>query len=153
MVKRCLFCGRYFKPDPRVGQNQKACFRDCCKRARKQLAQNDWFRRNPDYFRGRYWYVKQWRQRRKELAQRQMIQDERPVQKALSHPIYKLIFLIPGGLKRQMIQDEMDSGRDNSLCFVGRQRDGRDTPDTSQASLGGRGSEHEADRQEAAYVA
>jgi len=68
MVKRCLFCGRYFKPDPRVGQNQKVCFRDCCKRARKQLAQNDWFRRNPDYFRGRYWYVKQWRQRRKELV-------------------------------------------------------------------------------------
>ncbi len=53
MVKKCLFCGRYFKPDPRVGQNQKACFRDCCKRARKQLAQNDWLRRNPDYFRGR----------------------------------------------------------------------------------------------------
>ena len=76
MVKKCLFCGRYFKPDPRVGQNQKACFRDCCKRARKQLAQNDWLRRNPDYFRGRYWYVKQWRQRRKELARRQMIQDE-----------------------------------------------------------------------------
>lgn len=118
MVKKCLFCGRYFKPDPRVGQNQKACFRDCCKRARKQLAQNDWLRRNPDYFRGRYWYVKQWRQRRKELAQRQMIQDERPVQKALSHPIYKLIFLIPGGLKRQMIQDEILFQRLDKKTFM-----------------------------------
>ena len=52
-----------------------------------------------------------------------------------------------------MIQDEIDSRRDNSLCFVGRQQDGRDTPDTSQASLGSRGSEHEADLKEAAYVA
>lgn len=118
MVKKCLFCGRYFKPDPRVGQNQKACFRDCCKRARKQLAQNDWLRRNPDYFRGRYWYVKQWRQRRKELVQRQMIQDERPVQKALSHPIYKLIFLMPGGLKRQMIQDEILFQRLDKKTFM-----------------------------------
>lgn len=127
MVKKCLFCGRYFKPDPRVGQNQKACFRDCCKRARKQLAQNDWFRRNPDYFRGRYWYVKQWRQRRKELAQRQMIQDERPVQKALSHPIYKLIFLIPGGLKTQMIQDEILFQRLDKKTFMatGRPNDTR----------------------------
>lgn len=127
MVKKCLFCGRYFKPDPRVGQNQKACFRDCCKRARKQLAQNDWLRRNPDYFRGRYWYVKQWRQRRKELAQRQMIQDERPVQKALSHPIYKLIFLIPGGLKRQMIQDEILFQRLDKKTFMatGRPNDTR----------------------------
>lgn len=127
MVKKCLFCGRYFKPDPRVGQNQKACFRDCCKRARKQLAQDDWFRRNPDYFRGRYWYVKQWRQRRKELAQRQMIQDERPVQKALSHPIYKLIFLIPGGLKRQMIQDAILFQRLDKKTFMatGRPNDTR----------------------------
>lgn len=127
MAKKCLFCGRYFKPDPRVGQNQKACFRDCCKRARKQLAQNDWFRRNPDYFRGRYWYVKQWRQRRKELAQRQMIQDERPIQKALSHPIYKLIFLMPGGLKRQMIQDEILFQRLDKKTFMatGRPNDTR----------------------------
>lgn len=127
MVKKCLFCGRYFKPDPRVGQNQKACFRDCCKRARKQLAQNDWLRRNPDYFRGRYWYVKQWRQRRKELAQRQMIQDERPVQKALSYPIYKLIFLIPGGLKTQMIQDEILFQRLDKKTFMatGRPNDTR----------------------------
>jgi len=127
VVKKCLFCGRYFKPDPRVGQNQKACFRDCCKRARKQLAQNDWFRRNPDYFRGRYWYVKQWRQRRKELARRQVIQDERPVQKALSHPIYKLTFLMPGGLKRQMIQDAILFQRLDKKTFIatGRPNDTR----------------------------
>jgi hypothetical protein len=79
VIKRFIFCGRYFQPDPRVGLKQKACFRPSCKRARKQPAQNNWFRRNPDYYRGRYGYVKQWRQRRKESAlqaQGQMIQDE-----------------------------------------------------------------------------
>lgn len=110
MVKRCLFCGRYFQPHPRVDLKQKACFRHCCQRARKQLAQSNWMRRNPDYFRGRYDYVKQWRQRRKESAlpaQKQMIQDEIAPFAPLKKPIYKLIFLIPGGLGRGMIQDEI----------------------------------------------
>ena len=56
-----------------------------------------------------------------------MIQDERPVQKAVSHPIYKLIFLIPGGLKRQMIQDEILFQRLDKKTFMatGRPNDTR----------------------------
>jgi hypothetical protein len=34
-----------------------------------------------------------------------MIQDAIAPQRPLSFPIYKLVFLIPGGLKRRMIQD------------------------------------------------
>ena len=102
MVKRCLFCGRYFIPDRRVGPKQKACPRAVCRKARKQLAQSLWCRKNPGYFKGRYWYVKQWRAKRR-LASRPMIQDEITVEK----PLYKLIFLIPGGLRRGMIQDEI----------------------------------------------
>jgi len=109
VVKRCLFCGRYFQPDPRVGQRQKACFRPGCKKACKQLAQSNWCARNPGYFRGRYGYVKQWRLRRKESAlAKPMIQDEIAPFLPLKKPIYKLIFLMPAGLKRQMIQDEME---------------------------------------------
>ena len=110
MVKRCLFCGRYFRPDPRVAQRQKACFRNRCKKARKQLAQSRWCERNSGYFQGRYWYVKQWRQRRKEsgfLSQRKMIQDKIPVERSLFQPLFKLILLVPGGLRREMIQDEI----------------------------------------------
>jgi len=55
-----LFCGRYFQPDPRVKEKQKACFREECRHARKQLAQS------------------------------------------------QLILLLPGGLKRRMIQDAID---------------------------------------------
>jgi len=56
-----------------------------------------------------------------------VIQDERPVQKALSHPIYKLTFLMPGGLKRQMIQDAILFQRLDKKTFIatGRPNDTR----------------------------
>lgn len=37
MVKKCLFCGRYFIPDVRVKGRQKACHRVECKMARRQI--------------------------------------------------------------------------------------------------------------------
>lgn len=101
MLKSCQFCGRYYRPDPRVGARQKACRRESCRKARKILAQHRWAEHNPGYFRGRYPYVKQWRVRRKKA--RPMIQDEITPKK----PVYKMIFLIPGGLRREMIQDEI----------------------------------------------
>ena len=72
VIKSCYFCGRYFRTDPRVGERQKACRREPCRKARKILAQHRWTERN---FRGRYSYVKEWRARRKAAAQ-PMIQDE-----------------------------------------------------------------------------
>jgi len=56
--KRCLYCGRYFVPDRRVGDRQKACGSEVCKRKRKQAAQRRWSENNPGYFKGRYDYVK-----------------------------------------------------------------------------------------------
>lgn len=68
MVKRCLFCGRFFVPDLRVGERQKACGRDVCKRKRKHLAHRLWCEKNPDYFKDHYvLYVKPWRKRRRSL--------------------------------------------------------------------------------------
>lgn len=97
MVKRCLFCGRYFTPDCRVKDRQKSCRREECKKARKKKAQETWLEKNPDYFQGRYPYVKSWRQER-----RQMIQDERPPKK----PWVELVIRIPAK-KKDMIQDEI----------------------------------------------
>lgn len=110
MLKRCHFCGRFFRPDLRVGPRQKACRREACRKARKLLAQHRWMERNPGYFRGRYPYVKQWRVGRT----RPMIQDEMTPKK----PLYKMIFLIPGGLRREMIQDEILFRRIDNTTFT-----------------------------------
>jgi hypothetical protein len=96
MVKRCLFCGRYFTPDYRVKDRQKSC-RPACSKARKKTAQEEWVKKNPDYFTDLYEsYVKPSRRRRG------MIKDEMPTAK----PLQKLIILIPDE-RVGMIKDEI----------------------------------------------
>ncbi len=116
MGKRCLFCGRFFVPDRRVGERQKACSRQACKKARKNLAQRNWCQNNPGYFHGRYPEVKQWRQKRRaalEISNPEMIQDKI----APSRPLLKLVLLIPGA-KEGMIQDEIRLRRLEGRTFV-----------------------------------
>jgi len=116
LQKRCIVCGQYFNPDPRVGARQKACRRESCKKARKHLSQRAWCEKNPDYFEGRYPYVKQWRERKKtELGTsgQSMIQDKIP----LSKPLLRLILLIPGD-KDRMIQDKILLRRQSRCTFV-----------------------------------
>ncbi len=33
--KRCVYCGRFYRPDNRVGKRQKSCGREECRRRRK----------------------------------------------------------------------------------------------------------------------
>ena len=116
MGKKCLFCGRYFVPDPKVGRRQKACYREPCKKRRKALAQRAWCDRNPGYFQGRYPYVKQWREQKKLAsggAPPEMIQDKIP----LSKPCLRLILVIPAD-KDGMIQDEIRLRRQSRRTFV-----------------------------------
>jgi hypothetical protein len=47
--KPCRICRRWFQPDPRVGDRQKACGKPECQGARRQKTQADWRKRNPDY--------------------------------------------------------------------------------------------------------
>jgi len=58
--KKCLCCGRYFRPDNRVGDRQKYCKRGECQKRRRQVQQKKWHKANPDYFQGRYKYLKEW---------------------------------------------------------------------------------------------
>lgn len=106
MLKRCAHCGRYFRPDSRVGQRQKVCSRQPCKRARKKQAQKKWRSNNPDYFAQHYRdYVKPWRQKHRNPcghSQFKMIKDEIPTSK----PLQKLVLLIPGESK-EVIKDEI----------------------------------------------
>ena len=104
MRKGCAYCGRYFVPDARVGDRQKACGSLQCRQKRKQEAQSRWVEKNPGYFSGRYDYVKEWRRRRKEDKglPAEMIQDEiRPCQ-----PMQSYVLLIPER-KTGVIQDEI----------------------------------------------
>ncbi len=115
MGKRCLFCGQFFIADHRVGDRQKACHRESCKKKRKRAAQHRWCENNPGYFEGRYPYVKQWRERRKssETLGPGMIQDKIP----LLEPCLRLILVIPGD-KDGMIQDEIRLRRQSRRTFV-----------------------------------
>ena len=121
MVKQCFFCGRYFAPDCRVKEKQKACARPACRAARKKAAQKKWCDQNPGYFQGRYPKVKAWRQRKRMLQdeippgkahvelvlritdkKKRVIQDEIP----LTKPYVELVLRIPDNKKR-VIQDEI----------------------------------------------
>lgn len=107
MVKRCLFCGKYFTPDDRVKERQKACFNPECKKKRKKTAQDAWVHKNPGYFTGRYPYVKEWRKNKA------MIQDEMPHTKQPQ----RLTFLIPDDMV-QMIQDKILLKRSGKRTFT-----------------------------------
>lgn len=45
----CTICRRWFRPDPRVGERQRACDRPECQTARRRKTQASWRGRNPDY--------------------------------------------------------------------------------------------------------
>ena len=47
--KPCRICRRWFQPDPRVGDRQRACGKAECQTARRQKTQANWRKRNRDY--------------------------------------------------------------------------------------------------------
>jgi hypothetical protein len=112
LSKHCEFCGRFFVPDHRVGNRQRACSRPGCKAARKQASQKKWVSGEPGYFHGRYPYVKEWRQKRRD-KKLDVIQDERPPAK----PLLKLVFVVPVNYGT-VIQDEITLKRFDRTTFA-----------------------------------
>src|SRR6266545_1010681 len=51
MVKKrpCRICHRWFQPDRRVGDRQRACPRSECQAERRKRAQAAWRKRHPEY--------------------------------------------------------------------------------------------------------
>ena len=112
MSKKCEFCGRFFVPDRRVGNRQRACSQPDCKAARKKASQKKWVSGEPGYFHGRYPYVKEWRQKLR-CMNSEVIQDERPPAK----PLLKLVLVVPVtyGI---VIQDEITLKRFDRTTFA-----------------------------------
>jgi len=110
--KMCIYCGRYFKPDKRVGDRQKSCKSKECQAKRKKETQKRWLEANPGYFKGRYEDIKQWRKRHPDYqrrwraqrrAKRREIQDEM----SPSKPVITIRLVIPAKLLKGEIQDEI----------------------------------------------
>ena len=47
--KRCCVCRKLFRPDPRVGDRQRACSAKDCQRRRRLQTQASWRARNPSH--------------------------------------------------------------------------------------------------------
>jgi len=47
--KRCCICRKMFRPDPRVGERQRACGDTACQRKRRTQSQAGWRSRNLSY--------------------------------------------------------------------------------------------------------
>jgi hypothetical protein len=128
--KRCVYCGRYYKPDPRVRRTQKSCNDPKCRARRKRESHKKWLEANPDYFKGRYAEVKEWRKNHPDYQRlwrkkAREIQDEIPP----SEPVKTMVLVIPEKMLKDEIQDEIRLVRQCrcGLYVAGGKRGLRDT--------------------------
>jgi hypothetical protein len=134
---RCRYCGRFFVPDPRVGNRQKSCGREECRVKLKRESQKKWVEANPGYFWGRYENTKQWRrghpdyQRKRRAAKRSEIQDEiKP-----GTPVRTVRIVLPGNWRKDEIQDKIILARRCGCGFYVAGR-GREIQDEIAVSSG-----------------
>jgi len=121
LAKRCEYCKRYFSPDKRIGNRQRACGRPECKRQRKLQAQKQWKQEHPEVVSQHYQdYVRPWREARRaeELLKQarkgaEVISDKRP---ALQDYV-ELVLKIPAETK-DVIRDEIRLRRVDSTTFA-----------------------------------
>jgi len=128
--KRCVYCGRYYRPDPRARKVQKSCPDPKCRNKRKRESQKKWVEANPGCFKGRYVNVKEWRNQhpdyqrlwRKKVRE---IQDEIPP----SEPMKTMLLVIPEKMLKNEIQDEIRLVRQCGCGFyvAGGEKPVRDT--------------------------
>ncbi|EKD26565.1 MAG: hypothetical protein ACD_79C01124G0003 [uncultured bacterium] len=82
-MKNCQYCGRFFKPHPRLGNRQKCCDNPACKKKRKKESQKNWTAKNPDYFKGLYAETKEWRKKNQGRYQRKWRKKHREIQDSI----------------------------------------------------------------------
>lgn len=59
-TKRCLYCDRDYRPNPRTVGIQKSCSRAACQKARRRQAQEHYVTANSDVFQDRYPKTRTW---------------------------------------------------------------------------------------------
>lgn len=59
-LKRCPYCRKLFKPDPRTKHKQRVCSGEECQKKRRKETQKKWRTKNPTYFKDRYPRLKVW---------------------------------------------------------------------------------------------
>ena len=106
--KRCVYCGRFYRPDPRARGTQKSCKSPKCRAKRKRESHKKWLKANPEYFKGRYSEVKEWRSNHPDYQRlwrkkTREIQDEIPP----AEPVKTMVLVIPDGMLKNEIQDEI----------------------------------------------
>ena len=89
--KVCIICKENFVPDPRVGVRQKVCNKTYCKLQRKKRAQQQWVRKNPGYFKGRYPQLKEQILANKKKKAQSRLQDCSSIQDKLTSNQNKLL--------------------------------------------------------------
>lgn len=126
--KRCVYCGRFFRPDYRVKDHQKSCKSKQCQARRKKESQRRWLEKNPGYFRGRYPNTKEWRKRNPDY-QRRWRAKRREIQDEISHKkqVKTIRLVVPGEWFKDEIQDEIRLVRQ---CGCGFFVTGRGVQDT-----------------------
>lgn len=106
--KRCVYCGRYYRPDPRARRQQKSCTDPTCRAKRKRESQRRWVEANPDYFKGRYVNVKEWRKKYPDY-QRLWRKKVREIQDGIppAEPVRTMVLVIPEKMLHDEIKDEI----------------------------------------------
>jgi hypothetical protein len=106
--KRCVYCGRYYRPDPRARRIQKSCQDATCRAKRKRESQRRWVEANPDCFKGRYSEIKAWREKHPDY-QRLWRKRVREIQDKIppSEPVRKMVLVIPEKMLQNEIQEEI----------------------------------------------
>lgn len=106
--KHCCCCGRIFIPHRRLGDRQKTCGREECKKTLNKESQKAWRVRNPECVKGRYPYIKAWRAKnpgyqRKWRSKRREIQNSIPD----PSPMKSIRCLVPVNLLKNEIQNSI----------------------------------------------
>jgi hypothetical protein len=83
--KHCVICGRFFRPHRRVGARQKCCGQAECRRELRLQQQQQWRAKNEHYFKGRYSYVKRWRQENPGYQKQWRAKNGSEIQSELPH--------------------------------------------------------------------
>lgn len=132
-LKHCEFCGRFFRPDPRIGDAQRSCFREDCKKKRKRKSHKKWVKSNPGYYKGRYDNTKAWREANPGRQKEWRAKKRREIQDAIlkKSSVKTIRLAVPVKVLQSEIQDEIRLVRQ---CGCGFWLGGAGTRDTRRDS-------------------